>query len=920
MGEIRRNGHGHPDHCTDHGLTMLRPGVRRLFSLGLSSRDRVERDVDEELHAHLELRVMQLMKRGYTAQAAEREALARFGEFRRASAQLKKSAVQRERRMNWRMFLDSARQDVRVSVRGLLRKPGFAVAVALTLAFGIGANAAMVGIVDRLLLRAPEHVQHPEEIVTLGVRWTQENEVYTQPTFSYAAYKAFRDRLTTASKVGMTTNSALIPLGLGEGSRLITSLQTNADYFSMIGARPSLGRFLMPADDREPTGEPVAVISHGFWKSEFASDPNAIGRTINLAGNSYTVVGVAPAGFMGFELSPVDVWIPIMAAGPLGIMKTSEWMTTRQSTWIRVYARLKPGISPLQLAAEATPINESDGEPRMKNLKVRAIAVPLTQWLRETRGQVSKVATLLAGLSLIVVLIACTNVVNLMLSRAANRRQEVAVRLALGVTRVRLAVQLLSETFVLAALGAVGACVVAWAGGIAARVLIFGERNWAGTPVDSRIAVYILLLSVGAAVVAGLVPLLQSRSLSLTSTLKSGAREGRRSMDVARSAILVSQAALSVLLLVTTGLFARSLQSINNLSLGMQPNRVILGRMNTSYANITPERRDELFRLMADRLRLSASVQSVALSTTIAGHNSMGSLLFVPGIDSIMTPAGGGPYLTGGSPGFFATVGTRILAGRDFTESDNATSLPVAIVNETMARKLWPGQSAIGRCIKLSAITDPCITVVGVSENSRRQNWIEEEIFQVAQPLEQSPSKARILLVRPKGTIDAQSMATVRQVMQGAAPGLPYAEVRPLASLYDAELRPWRLGAGMLGAFALLALFLVAVGLFATLSFAVSQRSHEIGVRMALGARQSQVVRLIMRQGLILAGIGTAIGGVVAFAGGTIVESMLFNVAAHDARVFLTAIGVLSSIAVAATTIPALRAARIDPVRALRSE
>lgn len=899
---------------------MLRPGVRRLFSLGNRDRDRIEREVDDELETHVQFRIAQLQRRGLNAQDAETEARRRFGEFARASEALKHSAINRQRHMHWRTMLDAVTQDFRVSIRRLLRAPGFALAVALTLALGIGANAAMFGIVDRLLLRAPEHVTDVDRIVTLGAQYLYNNEPTTQPTFPYHTYTAFRDGLKTAAVVGMSTAPAPMPFGRNDDAQLVTGVQTNGEFFAVTGVKALRGRLFQTDDDREPVGNQVVVISYAFWQRQFAGSNSAIGQDVVLGNQKYTIIGVTPRGFTGFELSPVDLWMPITAAGDLRVMRSTDWLTTRSSTWIRVYARLKPGVSAAQLEAEATPINRSEGEPRLQEVNARALALPLMQSLRESRGQVATVAKLLGGLSLIVVLIACTNVVNLMLSRAASRRQEVAVRLALGVTKVRLAAQLLSETVLLALLGAAGACGIAWIGGTGARLLIFGDRNWAGSPVDTRMALYIALVSVAAATIAGLVPLLQSRQLTLTSTLKSEAREGRRSGDMTRSAILVSQAALSVLLLVTTGLFWRSLQEVNRVNLGMDANHLVLARMNTSLMGRTPEQIDELYHDMARRLRATPGIQSVAISNTIAGYNSIGSRLFVPGMDSLPKAPGGGPYLNGIEPGFFATIGRRVVEGREFSEADNATSMRVAIINQTMARLLWPGESAIGKCVQFNERTDPCTIVVGVAENSRRQNWIEEDIFQVERPLSQSPSRGRILLVRPRGEIDAITIGSIQQTMRGTSDNLPFADVKPLVRLYDAELRPWRLGAGMLGAFASLALFLVAVGLFATLSFAVSQRTHEIGVRMALGARAGQVVQLVMRQGLMLAAIGAAIGAAFALAGGRIVQDMLFQVSPRDAGVFAVTISILATISAAATIIPALRASRINPVRALRSE
>ena len=900
---------------------MARHGVRRLFALKFRGKHRVEDEVDDELNAHLEFRVARLMQQGLSQADAERGARDRFGAFDEASALLKQSALKRERTMHWREWVDAVQQDTRLAVRQVWRAPGFALAVVLTLALGIGANAAMFGIVDRLLLRPPSGVVHPERIVVLGARWTTERSgEVTQTSFPYHTYMSFRDGLTKASRVAMSTYPASVPIGRGGDAELVSGIQTNAAFFALAGATPALGRFFSGDDDREPVGQAVVVISYGLWQRRFGGDRSAIGQQLNLNNHAFTVIGVAPRGFSGFELSAVDVWIPITSPSGMRFMADSVWMTTRNATWILVYAGLKPGVSPEQLAAEATPINYSDGEPRQHDVHSAAIATPLLQKMHESRGPVVTVAKLLTGLSLIVVLIACTNVINLLLSRSASRKQEVAIRLALGVSRARLAVQLLTESLLLALLGGVGACAVAWIGGTLARTLIFGDEQFAGLPVDARLVAYIAALTTIAAIITGLVPLLQARSLTLTATLRTGARDGKRAGDTTRGMILVFQAALSVVLLVTTGLFAHSLREVYRVPTGMQVNRLILGRMSLPAPNNTPQQRDELFQAMAARVRTMSGIQSASVAATIAGNNSIGTSVHVPGMDSIPTANVQGPYLNAVDADFFATIGARVLQGRNFSGADNATSMRVAIINETMARKVWPGQNAVGQCMQIGKDTEPCTVIVGVVENIRRQNWIEGDIYFVMQPLSQSKIAGRILLVRPRGDIDGKALALVRQTMQNSGVNLPYADVRPLENLYESELRPWRMGAGMLGAFASLALFLVAVGLFATLSFAVNQRTHEIGVRMALGARAGQVIALIMRQGLVLAGIGAAIGGMVALAGGRLVQEMLFNTSVRDAGVFALTLLVLGSVAVAATVLPALRASRISPTRALRAD
>jgi predicted permease len=901
---------------------MIRPGIRRFFSLALRRRDRIEREVDDELRAHLEHRVQQLIARGVSPDDAWEQARARFGVFDESTERLKQHAHARERRMRWSEWIDVVAGDVKYALRQLRKAPGFSIAVALTLAFGIGANAAMFGIVDRLLLRAPDHVRDPERVVEFVVSWDYKGMPLTQRSFPYFTYDVFRRELKSVEHIAVQTYPSPVPLGRGENAQQLNGAQVSASFFPLTGVRPELGRFFAPDEDLPPNGQDVAVLGYGAWQRVFGGDRGIIGKTIELGRRPFTVIGVAPRGFTGLELEAVDVWVPITAAGNLRWLREPNWMTVRNATWMRMVARLKPGYTAAQLAAESTPLNIAYGETRWSDGVDRPVmtAPSILESNRSTRGPVAKVAALLGGLSVIVLLIACANVANLLLSRSVRRRQELAIRLALGVSRGRLAAQLLVETLVLAVLGGVGACGVAWVGGSLARSMIFGDVVWADLPVDTRVLAYVAAATVASALVAGLAPALRGSRADLTVALKSGAREGRSATDRTRTTILLAQSALSVVLLVVTGLFVRSLDAVYNVHLGMEPERVVLGRMNLGQAQYTPEQSYALFLDIAARLRAMPEFESVSLASTIAGNNSFGYRVFVPGMDSLPQPRSGGPFFNAVDPYFFRTVGTRMLQGRTFTTADSRTAAPVAIINETMAKMIWPQGNAIGKCIRIGADTAPCATIVGVAERSRRQNWIEGETFQVMVPLDQMPNRGRLLLARPRGAVDARAIVRVRQVMQTAAPGLPYAEVQPLVRLYDRELRPWKLGATMLGAFAGLALFLVALGLFATLSFAVAQRTREIGVRIALGARGTQVVTMIMRQGLLLVAVGAAVGVSVSLWGGRFVQPLLFETSPRDVLVFAASFGVLSLVAAVAIGLPAFRASRIDPIAALRED
>jgi len=384
----------------------------------------------------------------------------------------------------------------------------------------------------------------------------------------------------------------------------------------------------------------------------------------------------------------------------------------------------------------------------------------------------------------------------------------------------------------------------------------------------------------------------------------------------------VVQCALSVLLLVGTGLFVRSLHNVTTLPIGMRPDGVLMGHMNVRQVGMSSAEAGPIYADILERLMRTPGIRHAALAVTVPKWGSIGDRIHVPGRDSLPRPPGGGPFFNAVTPEFFAVMGTRIVRGRAFTDADGETGEPVVIVNETLARAAWPGEEPIGRCLRIGDPAAPCTRVVGVSENSRRQNWIDDELFHVHLPLAQAPAwmSGRVVVVRVAEGDEARMAATVRQLMQSAAPNLPYADVRPYRSLFDGELRPWRLGATMFGAFAALALVLAAVGLYGVVSFGVAQRVHEIGVRMALGARVAQIVGLVLRQGIVVAAFGVVVGAGIALALARFIEGLLFRVPVHDPATFAVVAVAVLVVATAACVVPAWRAARVDPTTALRAE
>ena len=910
---------------------MRRPGILRAFRLALGRRNDLDDEVRDEIEHHIELTVESLMASGLSRDEARTEALRRLGRapsIDDVHRRLLAAARQREERLRWHERLDAVADDTRYALRQLRRSPGFALTVVATFALGIGANATMFGLVDRLLVRGPAGVDHPERVVALTVTWAREGAPPAdQQTVPYPAYRAIRDALLASDDVegvGATIWRPLdISLGRGEGARSAKATLVSAGFFPMLRVRPELGRFFLPDEDVEPVGAPVAVLGYALWKRAYHGDREVLGREVEIGPRRYTIVGVAPKGFSGTELGAVDVWIPISSAEGLRF-GGAEWATTRNATWIRVFARLAPGADPGPVTARATVANHAAGEPRMREMGATVIATPLPVSMRGgSEDSTAKVATLLAGVSALVLLIACANVANLLLTRALRRRHEVAVRLALGVTRGRLIAQLLTESMLLALLGGGAALLIVQWGGTLVRGLILGDLGWTESPVDARVLAYTFAAAVVTGLIAGLVPALQATRQQLSDALKpAGTRDGTPERLRTRTALLVAQAALAVILLVGAGLFVRSMNNLRALPLGMDPERVLLVTMDLRQLGLRAREVDALFRRMEDRVRAVRGVQHVAAAVTVAGRGSYRDQLRVPGVDSLPEPPGGGPWFNAVRPDFFAAMGTRILRGRTFTDADEYFPPKSVIINESFARLTWPGEDALGKCVRLGDENAPCSTVVGVVENSRRQDWVELENTQLFRPLlrDSAWSSQRLLVVRPVNGDPIGLIPDVRRAIQQSAPNLPYAEIRPLDELYAGELRPWRLGATMFGVFGTLAVVLAAIGLYGVISLTVTQRTRELGVRIALGAQRGDVIRLVMRQGVLVVTIGALLGIAAAVAAGPAIEPLLFRVPAREPLVYGAVVVLLFVVAIVASIIPSWRATRVDPSIALRSE
>ena len=836
---------------------------------------------------------------------------------------------------------------LRHALRSLRRAPGFALAAVLVLAIGIGANATMFGVVDTLLLRPPSGVVEPGRVARVYVRQSLPGlGDVTSSSATYPDYVDLRDRHKDLAAVA-AVSSARVPYGRGATARELRALFVSRSFFPLLGVRPAAGRFFV-ADEDDPTRPVrVAVLDHGFWRRQFGGSRDAIGRDLQLGEHRYTIVGVAPERFTGVDLAPVDVWLPIAAADPLAA--SAEAFTSRNWQWMEVIARLRPGATPDGAAATATTIRRqayaaaaaaapAGGGRRVVGGRVgrgdrpedaTVVFGPVTRDRGPDPSRAATVSLWLSGVAAVVLLVACANVANLLLVRALGRRRETAVRVALGISRRQLALQLGAESLLLALGGAAVGLLLAAVGSQVVRRVLLADVGDVPLGIDGRVLAFTAAAALLTALLCGLVPALQASAPDLTAALKSGPREGGAGAQRRlRDGLVVAQVALTIVLLVGAGLFVRSLRHAVTLDMGLDPTRLVVADMDLREAGYSRQEADAIFRRMLERVDALPEVERAAITVATPFRSMLAQRLRIPGRDSLPRPrSGGGPYLTGVTDGYFTATGIALRRGRGITAADVGAGAPVVVVNEALARLYWPGRDALGACLVVGRdSTGPCRTVVGVAENAKMSELREEPVPQLYLPLPPGDTTIpplRALFVRARRDAPDAAAAlvpAVRRAMIAAAPDLPYANVRPFTELYAPQVRPWRLGATMFSVFGGAALVLAVVGLYAVLAYAVSQRTREIGVRLALGAQRGDVVRLVVGQGMRVAALGLALGAVGAWAGGRLVREQLFGVAAHDPAVFGAVAATLLAVAAAASWLPARRASRVDPAAALQAE
>lgn len=886
-------------------------------------RDSLDADLTEELRFHRGLLERDARAGGVQDSDAVFAARRQFGNV---------TNVLEEARDRWSVpWLDHLRQDTRYALRGLRRAPGFTAAVVLTLGLGIGANAAMFGIIDKLMFRPHPYLRDPGSVDRVYLRtagWSSDN---AYRVFPYTRYLDLKQWATSFSQHAAFVTAAH-GVGTGDAAREREVMAVSASFFEFFDARPVLGRFFGAEEDAAPTGANVAVVAFDFWNAELGTR-DVLGESIQVGDVRYTIVGVAPGDFVGVsEGSPPAVFIPITAyATNEGGGNRTDYFLKYNWDWTQMMVRRKPGVSRAAASSDLTRAflrswdasrGVHPGYRPAEQARPQAVAAPLKTAAGPNPGLEARTLLWVTGVAVIVLLIACANVANLFLARALRRRREVALRLALGVSRRRLATQALTESLLLSLFGGFAGVAIAQWGGAGMRRMFIADSSGFDVVTDWRTLVVATGTALVAALLTGLAPVLFAGRDDITAVLKSGAREGTHQRSGARALLLVMQGALSFVLLVGAGLFVRSLANVRDLPLGYDVDPVLLVEWERRGTTIDSSGRAALRRRLLEAALARPDVErgSWVNSAPFSGGTSTMNLS-VPGVDSLAR-LGRFTYQVA-APEYFATVQARVLRGRSFTDTDARGAPPVLMVSDAMAERLWPGRDALGQCMRIAwrstrPDTMPCTTVIGVVENAVH-NPVADYPMRYYLPEAQLDFGATWLLLRMRRD-PAVAAEEVRRDLQTVMPGQSLVTVRPARDLLDAKRRSWMLGATMFVGFGVLALLVAAVGLYGVISYNVAQRMHELGVRVALGAQPGRVVRLVIGHGVRMAFVGLIVGGMLALAAAPWIEPLLFRQSATDPLVLALAGALLVGVAVVASAAPASRAMRADPNTVLRTE
>ena len=822
-------------------------------------------------------------------------------------------------------------RDFSYAFRNLRRSPLFTLVALFSLALGIGANSAVFTIADQVLLRQIP-VKFARQLVFFTSPGPQSGMVWGENRFSYPMFRDLRDRNSVFEGVAARFPTAL-NLSYNNRSERIQAELVSGAWFATLGLTTSLGRGLTPDDDRQPGAHPVCVLTYDYWQSRFNGNPGILNRKVLLNGHPITIVGVAAPGYHGFDPAErIDALVPTMMKAEM----TPTWngLADRRVLWLQMVGRLRPGVSERQARASLEPYYHGLLIMEMQSMKFNSergragfatkplIFVPAGKGVSGLREQLGDPLLILLGIVGLLLLIACANVANLLLARAAGRQKEIAVRLAVGASRMLLVRQLLAESLLLSLGGGALGILVAWWTGSALLGLIAGADVPLSASPDARVFAFTFVLSLLTGILFGLAPAWQATSPKLALTLKHQAANmsGGAGQIRLRKILVVSQVALSLLMLIAAALFTRSLLNLQNVDLGFRREHLLSFAVDPSLATYRADRIRRFAEDVQARVAAVPRVQSVAVGTIplIAGDQNMSTIFiegYQPKVDEDMNP-----WFDTVSPGYFQTLGIPLLAGRDFTERDRAGAPRVAVVNDVFARSYFPKGSPIGHHFGIGRGGRTGIEIVGVvraAKYSRVDEQPPREVY-LAYAQDDNPS-SMVVYARTVGDPKA-TFAAVRREVTALDPALPVTGLRTMDDQIGQSLAAQRAMAGVCGFFAALATVLAAIGLYGLMAYTVTRRTREIGIRLALGAGRGDLLSLVLREVALLTAAGVAIAVPVALAATRLVRSELYGILPNDAASIAAASALLASVALLAGYIPARKATRIEPGIALRYE
>ncbi|MBD0373379.1 MAG: ABC transporter permease [Pyrinomonadaceae bacterium] len=818
------------------------------------------------------------------------------------------------------MLMTNLWQDIRFGFRMLMKTPGFTLIAIITMMLGIGANTTIFSVVNAILLR-PLPVAQPERLVNLHATSPDGSSFHS---FSYPDYVDYRDQNAVFDGLTAYTINTYSLTTAGQSERIF-GIVTSENFFTVMGIRPTAGRFYTAEDNRTETGEPVAVLSHGYWQRRFAGDPLIVGKTLTLNGHAYHVIGIAPPKFTGPRVAfAPDIYVP-MWTQPLALPSLANFLNNRRAGSLEIVGRLKPGVTVEAAQANLSAIaqriaDEFPDTHRGKGVEVR----PTNTGLGQMQGAAIGFMSVLMAIVSLVLLIACANVAGLLLSRSAVRRKEIAIRLAMGASRSRIVRQLLTESVLLFIIGgAAGLLLAAW---FTDLLLAFKPPVPFTIEIDLgfdwRVLGFTLLVSLITGIVFGLAPALQASRADVLPALKDETAGGGFQRSRLRSIFVISQVAVSLVLLVSTGLFLRSLQKARSLDPGFNPENVLNVGFDLSIQGYDETRGQQFYNQVLERVRALPGVEAAAFARNVPLTGSNMELGI--NLEGREPPQGSRSFHTDFNvvgPKYFSALSINFLRGRDFDDRDKEVSTRVAVINETMARRFWPGEDAIGKRFFLGQLSDgEPVEVVGVVRDGKYRTLGEDPrpYFYLTSAQEYQPQMT--LHVRTAPGNSANVLAGLRQEVDSIDRTIPFLDVMPLTRAIGVSLIPIKVASSVAGFFGLVGLILAGVGIFGIVSFSVSQRTREIGIRTALGAQPGDVLKLIIGQGMRLAIVGVFIGLLASVAVTRLLASLLYGISTTDAVTFIGVAVLLIFIALIASYIPARRATRVDPMTALRYE